>query len=144
MSNFLLIKFVDCPHLLLDILLGKHFECYKLFTMSRNRFGRHNGYAKVPNDDCDFTAAQFELPPQKVPWRAISLAIFLFIFGSILLIGGSLIVSGHINSEYSDRVWPMIVLGAIMFLPGAYHVRIAYCAFREYPGYSFSDIPEFE
>ena len=31
-----------------------------------------------------------------------------------------------------------------MFIPGAYHVRIAYYAYRKYPGFSFDDIPEFE
>jgi hypothetical protein len=31
-----------------------------------------------------------------------------------------------------------------MFIPGAYHVRIAYYAFKGYIGYSFEDIPEFD
>lgn len=30
-----------------------------------------------------------------------------------------------------------------MFIPGAYHVRIAFLAFRGYEGFSFEDIPEF-
>jgi hypothetical protein len=46
--------------------------------------------------------------------------------------------------QYADRTWPLIILGIIMFLPGAYHVRIAYYAYRQYPGYSFDDIPEFD
>lgn len=113
--------------------------------MSRLRFGRSNdGYEKVPSEDSGFSDAQFEVPPPKVPWKAVSLAVFLFVLGFILLVVGSLIVSGHIDTKYSDRLWPMIVLGVIMFLPGAYHVRIAYYAYKEYPGYSFADIPEFE
>jgi hypothetical protein len=31
-----------------------------------------------------------------------------------------------------------------MFIPGAYHVRIAYYAFKGYEGYSYDDIPEFD
>lgn len=31
-----------------------------------------------------------------------------------------------------------------MFIPGAYHVRVAILAYRKVPGYSFDDIPEFE
>lgn len=113
--------------------------------MSRLRFGRqHDGYAKVPTDDSGFSDAQFDMPPARIPWKAITLATFLFIVGTILLIVGSLIVTGHIDTKYSDRLWPMIVLGGIMFLPGAYHIRIAYYAYKEYPGYSYSDIPEFE
>ncbi|CAG9787889.1 unnamed protein product [Diatraea saccharalis] len=120
-------------------------ENFRKLGMSRFRFGRqHEGYRLLSNDDSGFSDTQFELPPQKIPWKAISLAAFLFIVGTVLLITGSLIVTGHIDTKYSDRLWPMIVLGGIMFLPGAYHIRIAYYAFKEYPGYSFTDIPEFE
>ena len=31
-----------------------------------------------------------------------------------------------------------------MFIPGAYHVRIAYYAYKGYDGYSYDDIPEFD
>lgn len=110
------------------------------FRLRRN----YDGYMSVPNDDSGFSDAQFEAPPQRIPWKALSLAAFLFVVGTSLLIVGSLIVTGHIDTKYSDRLWPMIVLGGIMFLPGAYHMRIAYYAYKEYPGYSFSDIPEFE
>lgn len=113
--------------------------------MSRFRFGRqHEGYRLVSSDDSGFSDAQFEIPPPKIPWKAIALAAFLFVVGTVLLITGSLIVTGYIDTKYSDRLWPMIVLGGIMFLPGAYHIRIAYYAYKEYPGYSFTDIPEFE
>lgn len=113
--------------------------------MSRFRPRRqNNGYFQVPSDDSGFSDAQFDTPPPKVPWKAITLATFLFVVGSILLLVGSLIVTGHIDTKYSDRLWPMIVLGGIMFLPGIYHIRIAYYAYKEYPGYSFADIPEFD
>lgn len=46
--------------------------------------------------------------------------------------------------QYKDRMWPVIILGALMFIPGAYHVRVALMAYRKVPGYSFDDIPEFE
>lgn len=113
--------------------------------MSRFRFGRqHDGYRLVSNDDSGFSDAQFEEPPVKIPWKAITLAAFLFIVGTILLLVGSLIVTGYIDTKYSDRLWPMIVLGGIMFLPGAYHIRIAYYAYKECPGFSFNDIPELD
>jgi len=37
----------------------------------------------------------------------------------------------------------MLVLGALAFIPGSYHVYIAFYAWREAPGYSFEDIPDF-
>ncbi|KAB0790098.1 hypothetical protein PPYR_15232 [Photinus pyralis] len=114
--------------------------------MSRRR-GKdyeHVDYTKLSSTDNGFVDAQFTNPPTKIPWRAVTLATLLFIAGSALLIVGSLIVSGRIDSKYADRMWPMIILGILMFIPGAYHVRIAYYAFRQVPGYSFDDIPEFD
>lgn len=46
--------------------------------------------------------------------------------------------------QYDDSSWPVLVLGALMFIPGAYHVRIAYYAYKKYPGYTFDDIPDFD
>lgn len=38
----------------------------------------------------------------------------------------------------------MLILGSLMFIPGFYHVRIAYYAWKGYRGYSFEDIPAFD
>lgn len=57
---------------------------------------------------------------------------------------GFLIITGHIDSKYSDRMWPLIILGIIAFIPGSYHIRIAYLSFMKRPGYSFENIPEFD
>jgi hypothetical protein len=38
---------------------------------------------------------------------------------------------------------PLIILGSITFLPGAYHTRLAYLAWRGYSGYSLDQIPDF-
>ncbi|KAF5301030.1 hypothetical protein FQR65_LT09013 [Abscondita terminalis] len=99
--------------------------------MSRRRGKDYENvdYIKLASSDNGFVDAQFTHPPPKVPWKAVTLATLLFIAGSSLLIIGSLIVSGKIDSKYADR---------------AYHVRIAYYAFRQVPGYSFDDIPEFD
>lgn len=109
---------------------------------------RNVKYSKIPTVERDcadgYTDEQFAIPKQKVPWKAIILATILCVGGLVTLVTGSLIVSGHIHEKYGDRMWPLIILGAIMFIPGAYHIRIAYLAFRKKPGYSFDDIPEFD
>lgn len=114
--------------------------------MSRRRGKEydHVDYTKLSATDNGFVDAQFITPTQAIPWKSIILATSLLIVGSFLLIFGCFVVSGHINLNYSDRMWPMIILGVLMFIPGAYHVRIAYYAYKQVPGYSFDDIPEFD
>ncbi|NP_001153327.1 uncharacterized protein LOC100114926 isoform 1 [Nasonia vitripennis] len=101
-------------------------------------------YTQLTETDNGFVDSQFVSPPIKIPWKAITLATLLFVGGTVMLVTGSLIVSGHIDTKYSDRMWPIIILGALMFIPGAYHVRVAVQAYRKVPGYSFDDIPEFD
>ncbi|XP_064600874.1 transmembrane protein 230-like [Liolophura sinensis] len=106
-----------------------------------------------------FVDLQFEKPPPKIPYKAIILATVLFLGGTILIVVGALLLSGYIRLSYkhgipntcflykytySDRTWPLLILGSIMFIPGAYHVRLACYAYKGYTGYSYEDIPEFD
>ncbi|ELT93559.1 hypothetical protein CAPTEDRAFT_20122 [Capitella teleta] len=91
-----------------------------------------------------FVDSQFERPPPKIPYRAIALAAGLFLLGSMLIIVGSMLLSGFIDAQYADRTWPVLILGLLMFIPGAYHVHLAYNAYKGVPGYSYEDIPEFD
>ncbi|MCL4147983.1 UNVERIFIED_CONTAM: hypothetical protein GTU68_019706, partial [Idotea baltica] len=76
-----------------------------------------------------------------VPWKAIIYSFVLLAIGSLALAFGILILTGHIDQKYSDRMWPLFVLGSLMFIPGAYHSYIAIYTFRGYKGFQFSDIP---
>ncbi|KAL1460750.1 hypothetical protein WDU94_012701 [Cyamophila willieti] len=82
--------------------------------------------------------------PERIPWKSIGLATFLAIGGIIQLTAGVLISTGHIGTEYEDRFWSFLILGMIMFTPGAYYLFIAMAAYHNFPGYSFSDIPDFD
>lgn len=114
--------------------------------MSRRRGREYENvdYTKLSTADHGFVDAQFIQPPSKIPWKAVTFAAILLFVGTVMLIVGSMMMSGHIDSKYADRMWPMIILGILMFIPGAYHTRIAYYAYKKVPGYSFDDIPEFE
>jgi Ca2+/H+ antiporter len=92
----------------------------------------------------EFTDKQFEQPPSKIPYKAIGLAVVLFVVGSVLIILSALLLAGHIDTKYSDRTWPLLILGLLMFIPGSYHVHLAYYAWKGTSGYSFDDIPEYE
>ncbi|XP_043197914.1 transmembrane protein 230-like [Amphibalanus amphitrite] len=95
--------------------------------------------------DGEFSDQQYMVVRKPIPWKSIFLASFLFAIGTTLLVMGSLLVSGFlIDERYADRTWPLILLGLIMFIPGAYHVRVAYMAYFGYDGFSFDDIPSFD
>lgn len=80
-----------------------------------------------------------------VPWKAIGFAIFLFLGGSALLIVGALILAGYITqAEWVAKGRPFIILGSLMFIPGFYHVRLAYYAWKGYEGYDFEQIPDYD
>ncbi|XP_066910437.1 transmembrane protein 230-like [Clytia hemisphaerica] len=101
-------------------------------------------YHRINKNDDGFIDAQFREPPPKIPYKAIGLAIFLFTLGTLLLTIGSLLFTGYFDVKYHDRTYPVIILGALLFIPGSYHVRIAFYAWKGYRGYSFTDIPDFD
>lgn len=92
----------------------------------------------------DYYDDQFEDTPMKIPIKSICIAIILFILGTIMLTTGSLMLAGIIDQGAgSFRASPLLVIGSMIFIPGAYNVRTAYYAWRGYRGYSFADIAGF-
>jgi len=117
---------------------------------------RQRKYQRLPDDDsvqeipkrkkkfADFVPEQFCIPQRPIPWTAICYATILFVIGTVLLLCGCLIHVGHVDNEkYGDRLWPLIIIGALMFIPGSYHVFIAIQTFRGIRGYEFEDFPDF-
>ncbi|XP_061837070.2 transmembrane protein 230-like [Nerophis lumbriciformis] len=100
-------------------------------------------YSRLAADDDGYIDLQFKRNPPVVPYKAIALALFLFSVGSLLIIFGALLLSGTIEVEHRDRTIPVIIIGILVFLPGFYHLRIAYYASKGYRGYSYDDIPDF-
>uniref|UniRef100_A0A915JA53 Transmembrane protein 230 n=1 Tax=Romanomermis culicivorax TaxID=13658 RepID=A0A915JA53_ROMCU len=114
------------------------------YSSSSDAFTRRDiRYTKLKSSD-SFTDDQFTPRPIKVPWKAIALATFLFVFGAILILMSLLILFGVFDEKYSDRIWPMLILGSLIFVPGFYHVRIAYYACTGRNGYTYDDIPDFD
>ncbi len=94
----------------------------------------------------DFQDEQFEdnNTPAKPPVKSIALALFLFVLGSVMLVLGSLLQAGVIGEGLGDRAVPLLVLGSICFIPGAYIVRVAYYAWKGNYGFSYRDIPGYD
>ncbi|KAA0202443.1 hypothetical protein HAZT_HAZT006296 [Hyalella azteca] len=114
--------------------------------MAQRRDGASSrtGYQRLSQDDSGFIDAQFKAPETRIPWKSVWFAIVLLVIGTVLLVVGSLLVTGHIHEQYSDRTWPLLILGALMFIPGSYHSYICYYAFKGYEGFSFENIPSFD
>ncbi|XP_044000392.1 transmembrane protein 230-like isoform X3 [Gambusia affinis] len=100
-------------------------------------------YSRLAADDDGYIDLQFKKSPPKIPYKAIGVAVILFLIGSLLILLGALFLAGIINVENPDRTIPVIVIGLLVFLPGFYHLRIAYYAAKGYRGYSYDDIPDF-
>ena len=80
----------------------------------------------------------------KTPRRAIIYAAVLLLGGGVLVVLGSMIVTGHLDPDtHGERFWPLVLLGGLMFIPGAYHVYFAYKAFTGDPDWSFDEFPDF-
>ena len=96
-----------------------------------------------PNAD-EYLDIQFEKRSKKFPLKSIVFASFLFVFGSILILFSIYNLIGDISMDNFNRYTALLILGLIMFIPGFYHVSIACLAFKQYPGYSFDDIIDFD
>ncbi|XP_023653080.1 transmembrane protein 230-like [Paramormyrops kingsleyae] len=101
-------------------------------------------YCRVPDGEDGYIDLQFKKTPPKVPYKAIALAAFLFLIGSLLIVIGALLLAGYIEVTRPQRTVPVLIVGVLVFLPGFYHLRIACYASKGYRGYSFDDIPDFD
>lgn len=98
----------------------------------------------VSRDENDYHDDQFVESSPQLPVKSIVLSLFLFIVGSILLILAGLVMGGVFGSTPDASATPLVIIGVLTFIPGFYHVRLAYYAWKGYQGYSFSDIPSYD
>ncbi|EFJ43533.1 hypothetical protein VOLCADRAFT_119067 [Volvox carteri f. nagariensis] len=70
----------------------------------------------------------------------VALAIGLLCFGTILL---SIGLGLYLTGKQQEGGLPLIILGSLAFIPGAYHTRLAWLAWRGRAGYSLDQIPDF-
>ncbi|KAH0623042.1 hypothetical protein JD844_030946 [Phrynosoma platyrhinos] len=93
---------------------------------------------------------QFKKSPPKIPYKAIALATVLFLIGTLLIIIvlqlalPCTVIAQGLLFQGTDRAIPILIIGILVFLPGFYHLRIAYFASKGYRGYSYDDIPDFD
>ncbi|KAI9141254.1 hypothetical protein BKA69DRAFT_1075785 [Paraphysoderma sedebokerense] len=80
-------------------------------------------------------------PKRLVPTKAFILTSVLFIIGTVCL---GLGLSQVVNVATVDwhKVQPLLIIGTICFIPGAYYMTIFACAFMSVKGYDYSLVPE--
>lgn len=111
---------------------------------SRTKYVQLKPAVDLPQKSNGFHDDQFEdSTPVKTPVWSIVLAVFLFTAGSIMILLGSLMLAGVVG-DYGGRTAPLLIVGTICFVPGAYSVRIAYYAWRGHPKFSFADLPSYD
>ncbi|KAI8363120.1 hypothetical protein B0O80DRAFT_492284 [Mortierella sp. GBAus27b] len=117
----------------------------KLVKRTKMRFPRRARRFLQMQEDNGFSDGQFLAPMPTIPWKSILLAVILLVLGVVGLTIGSLLKVGIIDSpDWLDKGTPLLILGSLCFIPGSYHVALAYYAYREYEGYSFSHIPDLD
>lgn len=67
---------------------------------------------------------------RKFPAKTFALALFLFLTGSALIVGGVFLL----GTDF-ERAIALLVLGCVCFLPGSYATYTFYKAFKKAPGY---------
>ncbi|XP_053427923.1 transmembrane protein 230-like [Nycticebus coucang] len=101
-------------------------------------------YSRLSGTDDGYIDLQFKKSLPKIPYKAVVLGMVLFLIGAFLIIIGSLLLLGYISKGGADRTVLVLIIGILVFLPGFYHLRIAYYASKGYRGYSYNDIPDFD
>mmetsp|Transcript_26025 Transcript_26025/g.24871 ORF Transcript_26025/g.24871 Transcript_26025/m.24871 type:complete len:149 (-) Transcript_26025:120-566(-) len=77
-------------------------------------------------------------------FRTIAAAVLLFFGGIILVISGTVVYSDTSQLVSKGQGLDMLVIGAIMLLPGSYGVINLYGSWRRWNGYTYDSMPTME
>ncbi|KAH8378404.1 hypothetical protein KR093_011175 [Drosophila rubida] len=102
-------------------------------------------YTKVPEGRSvtdGFVHEQWVAPnvEEATPWKTIAIILALFLGGTICICFATLDWIADVNQDRTDRVWALVVIGALTIIPGGYYFYILSCIFLRRDGYSMDDI----
>ncbi|GIL52778.1 hypothetical protein Vafri_8556 [Volvox africanus] len=104
------------------------------------------GYTRLPPDYDDYYSKdddrRFAQPEPEIPKASIALAIFLMVFGIFSFVAAWLHFTQQVLGKEQAEIG-FTILGAMTFVPGAYHCYLAYGAWQRWPGFSWDSIPQF-
>ncbi|KAB0355394.1 hypothetical protein FD755_021902 [Muntiacus reevesi] len=105
-------------------------------------------YSRLSSTDDGYVDFQFKKSSPKIPYKAIALATVLFFFFfsfPFIFISWRLITLQYCCIGKGSRpAVPVLIVGILVFLPGFYHLHIAYYASKGYWGHSYDEVPDFD
>eukprot|EP00419_Tripos_fusus_P025747 CAMPEP_0172727540 /NCGR_PEP_ID=MMETSP1074-20121228/91738_1 /TAXON_ID=2916 /ORGANISM="Ceratium fusus, Strain PA161109" /LENGTH=97 /DNA_ID=CAMNT_0013554703 /DNA_START=30 /DNA_END=323 /DNA_ORIENTATION=- len=75
-----------------------------------------------------------------IPLKEVALAGGLFLIGTTFLTIG---IHCFFTSSFMESI-PLVMLGALTFIPGVYHCFLFFMILRKVPGYTVDMIPKFD
>ena len=95
---------------------------------------------------CDGSAEFFDEKPkaEKIGTRTLLVTLIMCITGLILFITGAVIFWGSNGHEKHNQGKDILVVSAILLLPGTYGAIVLFGTWRKWPGYSYRLIPSFD
>ncbi|XP_055916472.1 transmembrane protein 230 isoform X2 [Eupeodes corollae] len=110
-----------------------------------------SGYTRIDPSTYDTAdgihSDQFDeesLTQRRLPLTQIILIMGFMILGAICISFSILISASYFDAKYQDRVWPLLMVGILMFIPGGYYGYILICILFKRDGFSYDDIPIFQ
>ena len=79
-----------------------------------------------------------------LPPKTTLAAIVMLVLGSTFLLIGTSYYWAHFRDMDGDKGLAMIVLGALMFIPGSYASVVLFGAWRGWRGYQYSQVPSYD
>ena len=102
---------------------------------------RHNLNSSDDDDDGAAQERRFRdenapLRQSALPLKTFLISLFLFLFGSVVLVVGFLIQTGHINHGGDSHLgWMFLFIGFVTFIPGIWALSVAIMTYIGVEGY---------
>jgi len=117
----------------------------KLLRKGRGSAGSQEGNARHNFDDDEdedvaqerrFRDENAPLRQSSLPLKTFLISLFLFLFGSVVLVVGFLIQTGHINHGGDSHLgWMFLFIGFVTFIPGIWALSVAIMTYVGVEGY---------
>lgn len=75
--------------------------------------------------------------PAKTPYKTIFCTALQFSIGTVLIVGGCLLLTGYVSHVGTSRAIAVLIVGILVFVPGFYHLVLICRGCRGCQHYSY-------